>query len=583
MPSPTFANSSCPGGSTLTGTCISFTVGPCSPNCPNPTQGQPWAFSQIMPGTAAVPLSVFESSGQMVFGADGAFSSWMALYISDQNFLGIAKSVARNINEALNRGLASCNNLTMSNPTATCRNMTPSLLTGFTPPSGCTLSAPAAPNCPSDAWWANEHNWYPAGGGTQNYYSQYLHTGQLTGNYVNGSACTQYSIPSASGVQNTAVNQCANIVSPPNFYLATPPSGCSTPNGWSPSAQGVPMGTAYGFSYDENPTYLVAQPAQVPSKFDPLPSCWPLITSFSMVIGRTLPLAAHDFNGDSMSDIAWRNTNGDTSIWLMNGAQVLSTGDLGLVPNSWVIVGQRDFNGDGNADLLWQNINGDTSIWLMNGTQVSSATDLGIVGNGWVIVGTGDFNGDGKGDILWRNSNGDTAIWLMNGTQVLLAGDLGGVPVSWSVAQTGDFNGDGYSDILWHNTNGDTSIWLMNGTQILSATDLGAVPPSWNIAGAGDFNGDGMSDILWRNTNGDTSIWLMNGTQVSSAGDLGLVPTSWMIAVTGDFNGDGKSDILWSNTNGDTSIWFMNGTQVSSAVDLGIVPSSWVVQGAGAD
>jgi Glucose / Sorbosone dehydrogenase/FG-GAP-like repeat len=308
----------------------------------------------------------------------------------------------------------------------------------------------------------------------------------------------------------------------------------------------------------------------------------------------------HDFSGDTKSDVAWRNTNGDTAIWLMTvaqsgAAQILSSADYGTIPNSWQIVGQRDFNGDGKADLLWSNTNGDTSIWLMNGTTVSATPDLGVVGNGWSIVGTGDFNGDGFGDILWRNINGDTSIWLMTGNatqvSVLSTTDLGLVPTSWSVAQTGDFNGDGKADILWHNTNGDTSIWLMtaSGTQmqVLSATDLGVVPTSWTIAGTADFNGDGKSDILWHNGNGDTSIWLMTGSgpqvQVSSAIDLGLVPTSWGVAVTGDFNGDGMSDILWRNTNGDASIWFMNGTVVSSVSDLGVVPPSWVVQGTGAD
>jgi Tol biopolymer transport system component len=324
------------------------------------------------------------------------------------------------------------------------------------------------------------------------------------------------------------------------------------------------------------------------------------------MIGRSTPALAqtHDFNGDGKSDIAWRNTNGDTAIWLMTvngsgGAQILSAMDYGIVPTSWNIVGQRDFNGDGFYDLLWSNTNGDTSIWLMNGTTVIGTPDLGVVGNGWSIVGTGDFNGDGFGDILWRNTNGDTSIWLMTGTattvQVLSTTDLGGVPTSWSVAQTGDFNGDGKADILWRNTNGDTSIWLMtvSGTQmqVLSTTDLGLVPTTWNVVNTGDFNGDGKSDILWHNMNGRTSIWLMtaNGTQVQvlSTTSFGTVPTSWNVAVTGDFNADGFSDILWSNTNGDTSIWYMtgNGAQVQtlSVSDMGIVPTSWVVQGAGAD
>jgi hypothetical protein len=326
-------------------------------------------------------------------------------------------------------------------------------------------------------------------------------------------------------------------------------------------------------------------------------------TSMTITVGGR-PTATHDFNGDGLSDIAWRNTNGDTALWLMTvnpsgGAQILSSMDYGKVPTSWTIVGQRDFNGDGKADLLWSNTNGDTAIWLMNGTQVIATPDLGVVGNGWSIVGTGDFNGDGYGDIVWRNLNGDTSIWLMTGTatqvQVLAVTDLGIVPPSWSVAQTGDFNGDGKADILWRNMNGDASIWLMtaNGTQmqVLSVTDLGVVPTSWNVMHTGDFNGDGKSDILWHNSNGNSSIWLMtaNGTQVQvlSTNDLGFIPPSWNVALTGDFNGDGMSDILWSNTNGDTSIWFMtaNGTQVQvlSISDLGIVPTSWVVQGAGAD
>ena len=78
-----------------------------------------------------------------------------------------------------------------------------------------------------------------------------------------------------------------------------------------------------------------------------------------------------DFNADGKSDILWHNSNGDTSIWLMTASgtqvQVLSTTDLGVVPTSWNVAVTGDFNGDGKSDILWRNTNGDTSIWFMNG------------------------------------------------------------------------------------------------------------------------------------------------------------------------------------------------------------------------
>jgi len=69
-----------------------------------------------------------------------------------------------------------------------------------------------------------------------------------------------------------------------------------------------------------------------------------------------------DFNGDSRGDVVWRDTAGDTSIWLMNGAVVLSAGGLGNVPTTWSLALVGDYDVDGLSDLLWRDTSGNTSI-----------------------------------------------------------------------------------------------------------------------------------------------------------------------------------------------------------------------------
>jgi glucose/arabinose dehydrogenase len=294
--------------------------------------------------------------------------------------------------------------------------------------------------------------------------------------------------------------------------------------------------------------------------------------------------STHDFNGDTKSDIAWRDTSGNVAIWLMNGMQVATSAGLGNVPMTWSIVGQHDFDGDGKRDLLWRDSSGNTAVWFMNGTSVASSAPIGNIPATWMVAGTADFNGDGRSDILWRDTSGNTAIWLMQGAQVISTGALGNLPpATWSVSATGDFDGDGRADILWVDSSGDMSIWFMNGVSVAVSSVVTTVPSTWSVVGTGDFDGDGKSDILWRDTNGNVAMWLMNGPQISAVGNLGIVPTTFAVAATGDFDGDGKSDILWRDGGGNTAVWFMNGTQISSGAVVGNVATTWTVQAVNAE
>ncbi|MDB5479888.1 MAG: repeat protein [Caulobacteraceae bacterium] len=218
-----------------------------------------------------------------------------------------------------------------------------------------------------------------------------------------------------------------------------------------------------------------------------------------------------DFNGDGKADILWRNANGDVGEWLSNtgaGYTGFTSTFVDSIDPSWQIQGVGDFDGDGYSDILFRQSNGDTGLWLSNPDGSYTPFDFGVVDNSWKIQGVGDFDGDGMSDILWRNTNGDTGVWLTNADGSYTPFDFGVVDNSWKIRGVGDFNGDGQSDILWRNTNGDTGIWLINTDGSYTPVDFGAVDASWTIQTVGDYNGDGKADILWRNTNGQVGEWL---------------------------------------------------------------------------
>jgi hypothetical protein len=118
------------------------------------------------------------------------------------------------------------------------------------------------------------------------------------------------------------------------------------------------------------------------------------------------------------------------AIWFMDGLSISLTLGLGNVGTTWSAAGTADLDGDSKWDILWRDTSGNTAIWMGSGARGS----FGLVPANWIIAETGDYNGDGKSDILWRDtSTGTVVIWFMNGLQISSSSSLGVVPTNWTI------------------------------------------------------------------------------------------------------------------------------------------------------
>src|SRR5258706_11079896 len=110
--------------------------------------------------------------------------------------------------------------------------------------------------------------------------------------------------------------------------------------------------------------------------------------------------ASADFNRDGKSDVFWlHNTLTQTYEWQMNGTAISASGSPTSTGDTrWKVRGIGDFDGDGKADVLFRHETdgsgpgtGATTIWLMNGLTIASSGSPGTVADlGWQVQGVGD-------------------------------------------------------------------------------------------------------------------------------------------------------------------------------------------------
>ncbi|HEX4750130.1 MAG TPA: FG-GAP-like repeat-containing protein [Bryobacteraceae bacterium] len=271
-------------------------------------------------------------------------------------------------------------------------------------------------------------------------------------------------------------------------------------------------------------------------------------------------IAAADFNGDGLADLAVANANDNTlSIFLGNGDgtfQPAVSYPVSASGSSTQVVA-ADVNGDGKPDLIV--VNGILSIYLGNGDGTfqnpAERQDL----NGPVVVAVGDVNGDGIPDlVLGISSQGGTPASGLTALAGVGDGTFGyesePYPLAGVDALTlADLNGDGLLDVVGLDYGGGYVYVLLNGGEgsIGSVMSYPIQPSPYSLT-IGDFNNDGKLDVAVANSASGVSILLGNGDgTLAAATNIGSASVGNALAIaTLDFDGDGNTDLAVVNPNG---------------------------------
>jgi len=262
-------------------------------------------------------------------------------------------------------------------------------------------------------------------------------------------------------------------------------------------------------------------------------------------------IAAADFNGDGITDVAVLNPNYDAlSILQGNPDGTFTMSNLSpQTANTPTGITTGDFNGDGIVDRAVVNGNGVVNVYLGNGDgsfqPLSSLTTVASSGAGIV---SGDFNNDGIADLAISDSMMGQVVTLFGkGDGTFKAGSTtGSTSYTPGAMAVGDFNSDGNMDIAVANYGGAISLLFGNGDGTFTTSNgltTSASGPRTIVVG--DFNRDGKPDLAASNTYSSTvTIFLNNGDGTFKTSSSPSVPYYSSLMVPIDANQDGIVDLL---------------------------------------
>jgi type II secretory pathway component GspD/PulD (secretin) len=196
-------------------------------------------------------------------------------------------------------------------------------------------------------------------------------------------------------------------------------------------------------------------------------------------------IAAADFNGDGIIDLAVTNQTANTvSIFLGNGNGTFQPRVDYATGNAPLYVATGDFVGNGVPDLAVAN-NTDDTVSILLGQTNANGTATGTfgvqtvfpAGNGPTSIAVADYNIDGRPDLAVTDQT-DDAVSLLLG---LGAGSFGPnleLPVGTNPLSivTADFNGDGTPDAAVANNGSDTVSVILNSSTFTTANGLSGTP-----------------------------------------------------------------------------------------------------------